>query len=171
MLLCPWHFPGKNTGVGCHFFHQGIFLTQASPDLAGGFLPLEPPGKPHIILKISESKLCWGHREKYKLSSLSVYIYTHTYIKRIYGIYILVLIKDWLWKDSGYHRSILHIGRMCKRKERLIWHPSISLKTYQVQISNSSINKNWVVWKEFSCNSSWYKQDDVNKELYHIYHS
>ena len=27
-LLCPWNFPGKNTGVGCHFFLQGIFLTQ-----------------------------------------------------------------------------------------------------------------------------------------------
>ena len=24
-LLCPWNFPGKNTGVGCHFHHQGIF--------------------------------------------------------------------------------------------------------------------------------------------------
>ena len=27
-LLCPWHFPGKNIGVGCHFLLQGIFLTQ-----------------------------------------------------------------------------------------------------------------------------------------------
>ena len=27
-LLCPWNFPGKNTGVGCHFLLQGIFLTQ-----------------------------------------------------------------------------------------------------------------------------------------------
>ena len=27
-LLCPWHFPGKNTGVGCHFLLQRIFLTQ-----------------------------------------------------------------------------------------------------------------------------------------------
>ena len=26
-LLCPWSFPGKNTGVGCHFLLQGIFLT------------------------------------------------------------------------------------------------------------------------------------------------
>ena len=25
-LLCPWDFPGKNTGVGCHFVFQGIFL-------------------------------------------------------------------------------------------------------------------------------------------------
>ena len=27
-LLCPWNTPGKNTGVGCHFLLQGIFLTQ-----------------------------------------------------------------------------------------------------------------------------------------------
>ena len=29
-LLCPWDFPGKNTGVSCHFLLQGIFLTQGS---------------------------------------------------------------------------------------------------------------------------------------------
>ena len=29
-LLCPWDFPGKNTGVGCHFLLQGIFPTQRS---------------------------------------------------------------------------------------------------------------------------------------------
>ena len=28
--LCPWDFPGENTGVGCHFLLQGIFLTQGS---------------------------------------------------------------------------------------------------------------------------------------------
>ena len=27
-LLRPWDFPGKNTGMGCHFLLQGIFLTQ-----------------------------------------------------------------------------------------------------------------------------------------------
>ena len=27
-LLCPWSFPGKDAGVGCHFLLQGIFLTQ-----------------------------------------------------------------------------------------------------------------------------------------------
>ena len=25
-LLCPWDFPGKNTGVGWHFLLQGIYL-------------------------------------------------------------------------------------------------------------------------------------------------
>ena len=29
-LLCPWDFPGRNTGVGCHFPLRGIFLTQGS---------------------------------------------------------------------------------------------------------------------------------------------
>ena len=27
-LLCPWNFPGKNTGVDCHSLLQGILLTQ-----------------------------------------------------------------------------------------------------------------------------------------------
>ena len=35
-LLHPWDFPGKGTGVGCHFLIQGIFPTQESN-----------PGLPH----------------------------------------------------------------------------------------------------------------------------
>ena len=27
-LLCPWNSPGNNTGMGCYFLLQGIFLTQ-----------------------------------------------------------------------------------------------------------------------------------------------
>ena len=27
-LLCPWDFPVKNTGVGCHFLLQGIFRSR-----------------------------------------------------------------------------------------------------------------------------------------------
>ena len=40
--------PGKNTGVGCHALHQGIFPTQRSnpgSHIAGGFLSAEPRGK------------------------------------------------------------------------------------------------------------------------------
>ena len=29
-LLHPWDFPGKSTGVGCHFLFQGIFPIQGS---------------------------------------------------------------------------------------------------------------------------------------------
>ena len=52
-LLCSWDFPGKNTGMGCHFLLQGIFSIQGlnphllmSPALAGGFFTAVPPGKP-----------------------------------------------------------------------------------------------------------------------------
>jgi hypothetical protein len=27
-LLCPWDFPGKSTGMGCHSLPQGMFPTQ-----------------------------------------------------------------------------------------------------------------------------------------------
>ena len=45
-LLCPRDFSGKNTGVSCHFFLQGIFLTQGSnPCLPRLLHWLHPPGK------------------------------------------------------------------------------------------------------------------------------
>ena len=46
---CPWNFPCKNTGVGCHFFlrdlpEPGIKLT--SPAFQVDSLPAELPGTP-----------------------------------------------------------------------------------------------------------------------------
>ena len=50
--------PGKNTGVGCHFFLQRLFLTLASNlrllhllHWQTVSLPLSPPGKPWYWLK------------------------------------------------------------------------------------------------------------------------
>ena len=65
-LLCPWNFPGKNTGVGCHFLLQRIFLGSLFLGLAQGSnlrllcllhwrvnsLPLDHPGSPIIPLKL-----------------------------------------------------------------------------------------------------------------------
>ena len=49
-LLCLWDSPGKNTGVGCHFHLQGIFLTQGSNlhllHWQVGSLPLSEEGSP-----------------------------------------------------------------------------------------------------------------------------
>ena len=47
-LLCPWGFPGKNSGVGCHFLLQGIFHTQGSN-----------LGLPHCRQMFSH----WSHQE------------------------------------------------------------------------------------------------------------
>ena len=54
-LLCPWNSPGKNTGVNCHTFLQGLFPTQgSSPHLLHHLhwqvlFPLVPCGKPLIF--------------------------------------------------------------------------------------------------------------------------
>ena len=55
-LLCSWNFPGKNTGVACHFLLQGIFPTQGSNTLLlhllywqVDFLPLRHLGSQHLI--------------------------------------------------------------------------------------------------------------------------
>ena len=48
-VLCPWDFPGKNTGVGCHFLLQEIFLTWGSNPIllhCRQILYRLPPGKP-----------------------------------------------------------------------------------------------------------------------------
>ena len=45
VALCPWNSPGKNTGVDCHSFLQGIFPTNGSN-----------PGLPHyrqILYRLS----------------------------------------------------------------------------------------------------------------------
>ena len=39
--LSPWNFPGKSTGVGCHFLLQGFFPTQGLN-----------PGLPHCRQKL-----------------------------------------------------------------------------------------------------------------------
>ena len=51
-LLCPWDFPGRNTGVDCHYFSSGDLPnpgfrpeSPGSPALAGGFFTIVPPEK------------------------------------------------------------------------------------------------------------------------------
>ena len=60
MLLCPWDFPGKSTGVGCQFLLQKIFLTQGLN-----------PGLPHCRQTLYPPVL-FGN---YKLLFLWVYFY------------------------------------------------------------------------------------------------
>ena len=55
--LCPWDFPGKNTGMGYHFFLQGIFPTQGL--------------NPHLLF-CRCILLCWATRE--------TQLYIHMYL-------------------------------------------------------------------------------------------
>ena len=49
-LLHPWDFPGKSTGVGCHFLLQGTFPTQGLnlglPHCRWTLYPLSHQGRP-----------------------------------------------------------------------------------------------------------------------------
>jgi len=51
-LPCSWGFPGKNTGVGCHFYLQGIFpvwgIKPTSPALQVNSLVLSHQACPNF---------------------------------------------------------------------------------------------------------------------------
>ena len=57
-LFCSWNFPGKNTGVSCHFLFEGIFLTQGSNlcllHWQADSSSLSHPGSPHTTLELSQ---------------------------------------------------------------------------------------------------------------------
>ena len=58
-LLSPWNSPVKNTGVGGHSLHQGVFLTQGSN-------PGLPPCR-HILYHLSHQGGWWVIKLKQKL--------------------------------------------------------------------------------------------------------
>ena len=58
-LLNPWDFPGKSTGVDCHFLLQGIFPTQGSnpglPHCRQTLYPLRHQGIPRYGRKSGQN--------------------------------------------------------------------------------------------------------------------
>ena len=70
-FLCPWNFPGKNTGVGFHFLFQRVFSTQGSNlcllhllHWQMDSLPLAPPGIQHKVIVIFGSFSNSAERKK-----------------------------------------------------------------------------------------------------------
>ena len=62
-FLCPWDFPGKNIGVGCHFLLQGIFLTKGlKPSLLHWSL-WPPDSKNWLIRKDPSAGKDWGQEK------------------------------------------------------------------------------------------------------------
>ena len=62
-VLGPWDFPGKSTGVGCHFLLQGIFPSQGSnpglPHCRQTLYPLSHQGSPSFSLETTNE--CTDH--------------------------------------------------------------------------------------------------------------
>ena len=91
-LLCPWDFPGKNTGVGCCFLLQGIFLTQGSnPCLLHwqtGSLPLSHQGTPIVkLVPIANLWLLWINESS---SDMDVAGSSLSYKQRKLGLHLLI---------------------------------------------------------------------------------
>ena len=66
-LLCTWDFWSKNTGAGCHFLLQGIFLTQGSNQRLlpwqVDYLSLSHLGRPHwsaVLTKFQVSRCVYS---------------------------------------------------------------------------------------------------------------
>ena len=60
-LLSLWDFPGKNTGMGCHFLlwgnsQPGVQIHVSCIGRRTFFLTIEPPGKPRLILQIRKTE-------------------------------------------------------------------------------------------------------------------
>ena len=62
-FLCPWNFPGKSTGVGCHFLFQNLPNPGVEPKSsarAARLFTTAPPGKFYSSAnpKTSDSSAC-----------------------------------------------------------------------------------------------------------------
>ena len=78
-LLCPWIFPGKNTGAGCHFLLQGIFTTKESNpvllhcrqilySLSHRGSPVNPVVISHLLVLAWTDLLLWYYVDRIQIS-------------------------------------------------------------------------------------------------------
>ena len=91
--LCPWNFPGKNTGVGWHFLLKGIFPMQGSNQ--------------HLLHWQAES-LSLSHQRKASLIQIpnslnntsgacNIFVYFFFLIVRAQGKTKYIM---WFWEES-----------------------------------------------------------------------
>ena len=93
-LLCWWDFPGKSTGVGCHFLLQGIFPTRGlNPGLLHcrrTLYPLSHEGSREKQLKpqcdITPHLLEWSWSTKEERTNAGVNVEKREFLYTIDGI-------------------------------------------------------------------------------------
>ena len=105
--------PGKNTEVGCHSLHQGIFLTQGlNPCLLcllnwqAGSLPLVPPGKPihtHLYKTIILLYIWNWH----SIANQLYFKHTHTQVGLLPSATPISLMRTVLYSKEGHWVHIL----------------------------------------------------------------
>ena len=72
-LLCPWDFPSKDTGLGCHFLLQGIFPNQGSN-----------PGLLHYRQILYQLKSTCKNESIKECVCIYIYIYRYDWLTSLY---------------------------------------------------------------------------------------
>ena len=103
-VLCPWVFPGKNSGVGCHFLLQGIFPTRGwNPHLLQILQRIlyitEPPGQPEFLCTNVENieQILLTEEREGKVSSICVKTVTCIYTCIHIHAYTVLNRRQGLW--------------------------------------------------------------------------
>ena len=138
MFLHPWNFPGKSTGVGCHFLLQGIFPTWGSNlclssllHWQAGSLPLVPPGKP--------------------TGSTGLYCFTLDYQNRFQTF---PWPKPWSWLKFLFLKVISPQTRAIRPTHYMLSrHPKLLDSTsYRCNVCNYS---SWLTWPDHKPWDQW----------------
>ena len=119
-ILCPWNFPGKNTGGSCHFLLQVIFLTQGlnprllkPPALAGGFF--------------TTGAIWEAQKVKLKVAQLCLTLQPHGYAPPGFSVHDILQagILEWVaipssrdLPDPGIEPGLLHCRQSLYRLSR-----------------------------------------------------
>ena len=135
-MLHPWDFPGKSTGVGCHFLLQRIFPTQGSnlglPQFRQTVYHLSHQGSIYLIyIYLTNNKL------QYDKIIYSTFVYMHSQL--YVHIYTFQIIHSTLNFCKIYVFSI-HI-----RYSQ--WINRIKLQGYFSHIESDLLSKQWVTKK------------------------
>ena len=90
-FLRPWDFPGKSTGVGCHFLLQRIFLPQGSN-----------PGPLHYRQTLLQSALPGKSNEAE----------VNVFLESSYFFYDLANVDNLISGSSAFSKSSLYIWKL-----------------------------------------------------------
>ena len=115
-LLCPWNSPGKNTGMSCHSFLQGIFPTQGSnPGLSHcSFFIVWITREVSLnygVRLISKQSNCFLHftslnMNPYQMYSVSNFSYAYHYVIMWPLNFNHFVFAMWFKHNSQFHRLL-----------------------------------------------------------------
>ena len=118
--LCAWDFSGKDTGVGCHFLLQGIFLTHGLNSCLLHWqvdsLPLSHLGNPESFLIVLNRFQCL----LFFFSYLDLFLFLLPYCPVFYSV------KCWMWSCLNVPFEcecflIMLFTNSLKRKDCISW--------------------------------------------------